>query len=222
MAPYACNWQRHEWRLCEFRTSDCRFSHQPGCRQVRKLETPSHLCSTGWGLLDAEAFWPSASRSAPIICSSVNRLLFMVPLLIFGRNSSPVMSHFRGSGHDNSRRYTTWRGTSRFGAEPRKDGVIHIKARPQHPMMLGKIERFWASIWGGNFCPSFGMRERHAGSEWIRRRLNATIQRVGKHDRRGLNAAWRHAAETWLRCQGLITVSVNGEAPPHLSLQLPP
>jgi transposase InsO family protein len=48
---------------------------------------------------------------------------------------------------DNGRQYTTWRGTSRFEAELKKDRVIHIKSRPQHPMTLGKIERFWATIW---------------------------------------------------------------------------
>jgi len=49
---------------------------------------------------------------------------------------------------DNGRQYTTWRGTSRFEAELKKDRVSHIKSRPHHPMTLGKIERFWASIWG--------------------------------------------------------------------------
>ena len=48
---------------------------------------------------------------------------------------------------DNGRQYTTWRGTSRFEAELRKDRVAHIKSRPHHPMTLGKIERFWASLW---------------------------------------------------------------------------
>ncbi len=48
---------------------------------------------------------------------------------------------------DNGRQYTTWRGTSRFEAEMKKDRVIHIKSRPQHPMTLGKVERFWATIW---------------------------------------------------------------------------
>ncbi len=49
---------------------------------------------------------------------------------------------------DNGRQYTTWRGVSRFEAELKKDRVSHIKSRPHHPMTLGKIERFWASIWG--------------------------------------------------------------------------
>ena len=48
---------------------------------------------------------------------------------------------------DNGRQYTSWRGTSRFEAELKKDGVAHFKSRPQHPMTLGKIERFWSSIW---------------------------------------------------------------------------
>jgi len=48
---------------------------------------------------------------------------------------------------DNGRQYTTWRGTSRFEAELQKDRVAHFKSRPHHPMTLGKIERFWSTIW---------------------------------------------------------------------------
>jgi transposase InsO family protein len=48
---------------------------------------------------------------------------------------------------DNGPQYKTWRGTSRFETEMKKDRVIHIKSRPQHPMTLGKVERFWATIW---------------------------------------------------------------------------
>jgi hypothetical protein len=48
---------------------------------------------------------------------------------------------------DNGRQYTTWRGTSRFEAELQKDHVAHFKSRPHHPMTLGKIERFWSTIW---------------------------------------------------------------------------
>src|SRR5687767_10818122 len=53
---------------------------------------------------------------------------------------------------DNGRQYTSWRGTSRFEAELRKDGVAHFKSRPQHPMTLGKIERFWESLWQEFLC----------------------------------------------------------------------
>jgi transposase InsO family protein len=48
---------------------------------------------------------------------------------------------------DNGRQYTTWRGTSRFEAELKKCGIAHFKSRPHHPMTLGKIERFWETIW---------------------------------------------------------------------------
>ena len=48
---------------------------------------------------------------------------------------------------DNGRQYTSWRGTSRFEAELQKDRVAHIKSRPHHPMTLGKVERFWSTIW---------------------------------------------------------------------------
>jgi transposase InsO family protein len=48
---------------------------------------------------------------------------------------------------DQGRQYSSWRGTTRFEAELRKDRVHHIKSRPHHPMTLGKIERFWKSIW---------------------------------------------------------------------------
>ena len=48
---------------------------------------------------------------------------------------------------DNGRQYTSWRGTSRFEAVLQKDGVKHFKSRPQHPMTLGKVERFWSTLW---------------------------------------------------------------------------
>ena len=48
---------------------------------------------------------------------------------------------------DNGRQYTSWRGTSRFEAELKKDRVAHFKSRPQHPMTLGKVERFWSTLW---------------------------------------------------------------------------
>jgi transposase InsO family protein/transposase-like protein len=47
---------------------------------------------------------------------------------------------------DNGRQYTSWRGSSLFEAELKKDRIHHIKSRPHHPMTLGKIERFWKTI----------------------------------------------------------------------------
>jgi transposase InsO family protein len=48
---------------------------------------------------------------------------------------------------DNGRQYTSWRGKSRFEGEMKKDKIHHIKSRPHHPMTLGKIERFWKTIY---------------------------------------------------------------------------
>jgi len=48
---------------------------------------------------------------------------------------------------DQGPQYCSWRGTTRFQAELRKDRVHHLKSRPHHPMTLGKIERFWKTIW---------------------------------------------------------------------------
>jgi transposase InsO family protein len=48
---------------------------------------------------------------------------------------------------DNGRQYTTWRGNSRFESEMKKDHIHHIKSQPHHPMTLGKIERFWKTIY---------------------------------------------------------------------------
>jgi len=49
---------------------------------------------------------------------------------------------------DQGRQYSSWRGTTRFEAELRKDRVHHLKSRPHHPMTLGKIERFWKTHLG--------------------------------------------------------------------------
>ena len=47
---------------------------------------------------------------------------------------------------DNGRQYVNWRGESRFQQELKKDRVKHIRSSPHHPMTLGKIERFWKTI----------------------------------------------------------------------------
>ena len=72
---------------------------------------------------------------------------------------------------DNGRQYTTWRGLSRFESELKKDRVAHIKSRPHHPMTLGKIERFWASIWG-----EFLARAQFESFESARQRIKLWIQ----------------------------------------------
>jgi hypothetical protein len=48
---------------------------------------------------------------------------------------------------DNGRQYAAWRGRTRFQMELAKDRVAHIRSQPHHPMTLGKVERFWGSVW---------------------------------------------------------------------------
>jgi transposase InsO family protein len=48
---------------------------------------------------------------------------------------------------DNGPQYVTWRGTSKFAAELQKRGIRHIVATPRRPQTLGKVERFWGTLW---------------------------------------------------------------------------
>jgi transposase InsO family protein len=48
---------------------------------------------------------------------------------------------------DNGSQYITWRGKSAFAKELEKRGIRHVVSAPQHPQTLGKIERFWGSLW---------------------------------------------------------------------------
>jgi len=72
---------------------------------------------------------------------------------------------------DNGRQYTSWRGTSRFEAELKKDRVAHFKSRPHHPMTLGKVERFWSTLW-----QDFLVRAQFDSFEAARERIKLWIQ----------------------------------------------
>ena len=48
---------------------------------------------------------------------------------------------------DNGSQYVTWRGKSAFERELERRGIRHIVSSPRHPQTLGKIERFWGSLW---------------------------------------------------------------------------
>ncbi len=48
---------------------------------------------------------------------------------------------------DNGAQYVTWRGKSAFTRELEKRGIRQIVSRPKHPETLGKIERFWGTLW---------------------------------------------------------------------------
>jgi transposase InsO family protein len=48
---------------------------------------------------------------------------------------------------DNGTQYKTWRGKSAFTKELEKRGIKQVVAAPRHPQTLGKIERFWGTLW---------------------------------------------------------------------------
>jgi transposase InsO family protein len=48
---------------------------------------------------------------------------------------------------DNGSQYVTWRGKSAFSKELDKRGIKQIVATPRRPQTLGKIERFWGTLW---------------------------------------------------------------------------
>jgi hypothetical protein len=48
---------------------------------------------------------------------------------------------------DNGTQYVTWRGKSQFTRELEKRGIKQVVASPRHPQTLGKIERFWGTLW---------------------------------------------------------------------------
>jgi len=48
---------------------------------------------------------------------------------------------------DNGSQYVTWRGKSAFSKELDKRGIRQVVAKPRRPQTLGKIERFWGTLW---------------------------------------------------------------------------
>ncbi len=72
---------------------------------------------------------------------------------------------------DRGPQYYNWRGKSRFASELTKDRVAHLVSRPQHPMTLGKVERFWASLW-----QEFLVRAQFDSFESARERLKLWVK----------------------------------------------
>jgi transposase InsO family protein len=48
---------------------------------------------------------------------------------------------------DNGAQYHTWRGKSAFARLCERRGIRQIVASPRRPQTLGKIERFWGTLW---------------------------------------------------------------------------
>ena len=72
---------------------------------------------------------------------------------------------------DQGRQYANWRGKTRFQLELVKDRVQHLLSRPHHPMTLGKVERFWKTIW-----EEFLVRAQFGSFEEARDRVRYWVQ----------------------------------------------
>lgn len=72
-----------------------------------------------------------------------------------------------------------------------------------------------AEVYHENPHRHFSRLQRHAALEWISRRACVIFQHRRSRGRRSFDAAWRQAAESWLRCQGLITVAINKKVSPN-------
>jgi transposase InsO family protein len=72
---------------------------------------------------------------------------------------------------DRGRQYTNWRGTTRFEREIGKERIKHIKSQAHHPMTLGKIERFWKTIY-----EEFLVRAQFGSFEEARERIRQWVQ----------------------------------------------
>jgi transposase InsO family protein len=72
---------------------------------------------------------------------------------------------------DRGRQYTNWRGSTRFEREIGKDRVRHIKSQAHHPMTLGKIERFWKTIY-----EEFLVRAQFGSFDEARERIRQWVQ----------------------------------------------
>jgi hypothetical protein len=61
----------------------------------------------------------------------------------------------------------------------------------------------------------FSSAQRRAALRWIVTCACAMLNHRRSRERRSISAAWRHAAESWLRCQGLITVATTKNVSPN-------
>jgi transposase InsO family protein len=86
---------------------------------------------------------------------------------------------------DNGSQYITWRGKSAFARECEKRGIRQIVASPRRPQTLGKIERFWGTLWReclegavfldlpdanrriGHFCDHYNFQRPHRALEGL-------------------------------------------------------
>jgi transposase InsO family protein len=86
---------------------------------------------------------------------------------------------------DQGPQYHSWRGRTAFEKELKTLGIRHILSRPRHPQTLGKVERFWKTLWEecladalftdiedarkriGHFIDHFNFRRTHQGIDGL-------------------------------------------------------
>jgi len=97
---------------------------------------------------------------------------------------------------DRGRQYTNWRGTTRFERELGKDRVKHIKSQAHHPMTLGKIERFWKTVY-----EEFLVRAQFGSFEEAQERIRRWVQYYN-HKRPHQGIGGLYPADRYFEIQG--------------------
>jgi len=97
---------------------------------------------------------------------------------------------------DRGRQYTSWRGTTRFERELGKDRVKHIKSQAHHPMTLGKIERFWKTVY-----EEFLVRAQFGSFEEAKERVRHWVQYYN-HKRPHQGIGGLYPADRYFEIQG--------------------
>jgi transposase InsO family protein len=100
-------------------------------RQNRRLHLAAFMDDysrfiVGWGLFSS----PSTELVVETLKSAVSSFQAPAELLT-----------------DNGPQYVTWRGKSKFAGVCVSLGIRQIVARPRRPQTLGKVERFWGTLW---------------------------------------------------------------------------
>lgn len=106
---------------------------------------------------------------------------------------------------DNGRQYTAWRGETEFEQELKRQGIAHFKSRPQHPQTLGKIERFWKTLW-----EEFLSRTVFADFPDCVRRLDLYVQHYNfRRPHQGIDGAV--PADRYFRAAAAVRTALEGQ-----------
>ena len=129
---------------------------RPHPDHVRRFEraTPNQLWQT-----DLFTFMlKRQNRRVYLVAFLDDHSRFITSFGLHGSQSSPLVIEVLRAGiagygapeevlTDNGAQYITWRGKGQFTRECEKLGIRQIVARPKRPQTLGKIERFWGTLW---------------------------------------------------------------------------